>query len=231
MFKKLIAFVAALSLAVPAVAQDGHYAGRTLQGKTHVERAIGKCATSLLIGGLLGAGIGAAAGDAKKGALLGLGAGAVVCAVLVAAASSKDKAAMRAAELEALNSGTVQIVSWQTEQGQIARTVVAPGAPGSVLLTDAGSLQCRQDDMCRVGDSWFPKADIMAGRAAPNAPKLVKASFTNAQQLVCRRSHMSMTIDQNSATDGTDVSCLIGDTWVTGDELKKHKINEAHVTA
>lgn len=231
MFKHLIAFIVALSLTTPAFSQDAQYGGRALQGKTHVERAIGKCVGSLLIGGLLGAGIGAVAGDAKRGALLGLGTGAVVCAVLIAAASSKDKAAMRAAQLEALNSGNVQTVSWQTEQGELARTVVAPGAPGSVLLTNAGSLQCRQDDTCQVGDSWYPRAEILAGRAAPNASKLIKASFTNAQQLVCRRSHVTMTVNQSDATDGNDVSCLIGDTWVTGDELKKHKINEAHVVA
>ncbi|NNM75797.1 hypothetical protein HJG53_02605 [Sphingomonas sp. ID1715] len=230
MFKRIVLVSTALSLvAVPVSAQT--YGGRSLSGKTHVERAIGKCAASLLIGGLLGAGIGAAAGDTRRGALIGLGAGAVVCAVLVSAASSKDKAALRAAQLEALNSGAEQTVAWQTEQGQLARTVVSPSAPGSVLLSQAGSLQCRQDDMCRVGDSWYPKADILAGNAAPNAPKLVKASFTNAQQLVCRRAHVSMSIDGSAATDGTDVSCLVGDTWITGDELKKHKINEAHVTA
>lgn len=230
MFARSLGLVAALSLTVtPITAQAASY-GSTLSGKTHVERAIGKCAGSLLLGALLGAGIGAAAGNTKKGVLIGLGTGAVVCALLISAASSKDKQALREAQLDAYNTGQVRNISWATEQGQFAQATIEPSKPGVVLVSQSGSLECRrQDDFCKVGDSWFPRASILAGQAAPDAPKLVKAAFTNAEELVCRRAHVSLTIDQNSATDGDDVACLVGDTWVTGDQLKKRKINESHV--
>lgn len=232
MITRLVGFLAILSLTfTPASAQEqaAPY-GRALLGKTHVERAIGKCAASLLIGGLLGAGIGAAAGDAGKGALIGLGTGAVVCTLLVTAASGKDKAALRAAQLDALNSGEAKTVSWRTGQGQYAEAMIQPSQPGTVLVSQNGSLECRSDDMCRVGDSWFAKASILSGQSAPNAPKLIKASFTDAEELVCRRSNTNLTINRDGATNGDDIACLVGDTWVTGDQLKKRKINESHVT-
>jgi cytochrome c551/c552 len=231
MWARLTGMIAALSLALaPASAQAQPGYGRSISGKTHVERAVGKCVASLLIGSLVGAAVGAAAGNTKRGALIGAGAGAVVCALLIGAARNRDRE-LRAAQLEALNSGTLQTVGWSTQEGQSARAIVQPAAPGSVLVSQAGSLQCRQDDMCRVGDSWYPKADILAGRADPKAPRLVKASFTDARELVCRRSHMSLSVDDNVATGGDDVACLVGDTWVMSDQLKKHKIKEGHITA
>lgn len=211
------------------------YQGRALVGKTNVDRAIGKCAGALVLGALLGAGIGAAAGDAGKGAAIGAGVGAVACVVLLKIASDRDKRQIRAAQLEALNAAPgaprAQTAVWTSEKGAEVRTDVTASAPGSVLLSQAGSLQCRADDQCKVGDSWYPKATILAGQVDANAARPVRAAFTDARELVCRRTVTKVQIDDASPSSSQDVSCLVGDRWVTGDQLKKLKIDESHIRA
>ncbi|WP_353230264.1 hypothetical protein [Novosphingobium sp.] len=208
-----------------ALAQATYNAqGQKLSGKTHVEKAIGKCLIAMLIGGGLGAAI-----KGRDGALVGLAAGGVVCALIMKGASDKDKARIRDAQLAALNTNKLQESSWSTDQGASAQLAVMPAGDGSVLMTDKGSLECRRDNQCRVGDSWYPKEQILSRQAAADAPKVVKASFESSRELVCRRSRVVYGVDRQVVSDGTDIACLDGDTWVTSDAFKKQKINSDHV--
>lgn len=198
--------------------------GNKLSGKTHVEKAIGGCVASVLIGGIIG---GIAEGE--KGALIGAAAGGVVCALILRGASKKDKARIRDAQLRALSSNRDYSDSWTTDEGAAVNVAATPLASGSVLMTNAGSLECRRDDQCRIGDSWYPKAEILARNAAPDAPKVVKASFESSSELLCRKTRLVYGVDGQIASAGDDVSCLVGDTWVTSSEFKKQKIKDGHI--
>jgi hypothetical protein len=208
-----------------ALAQATYNAeGRRLSGRTFVEKSIGTCLAAVLVGALAGGLI-----KGKRGALVGAAAGGVVCAVLLKAASDKDKARVREAQLAALNSNQIQKASWSTDQGATAQLAVMPAGQGSVVMTDTGSIECRRDNQCRVGDSWFPKDQILSHQVAADAPKLIKASFTSSRELVCRRSRVVYDVDGQMVSDGNDIACLDGDTWVTSDAFKKQKIKEGHV--
>lgn len=208
-----------------ALAQATYNAqGQRLAGKTFVEKAIGKCLAAMFIGGALGAVI-----KGKDGALVGLAAGGLVCALIMKGASDKDKARIREAQLAGLGTNELQEASWSTDQGANVQLAVVPAGEGSVLMTDKGTLECRRDNQCRVGDNWYPKDQILSRQAAADAPKLVKASFESSRELVCRRSRVVYGVDGQVVSDGTDVACLDGDTWVTSDAFKKQKINSEHV--
>ncbi|TKV41565.1 hypothetical protein A0U87_20625 [Sphingobium sp. MP9-4] len=219
---------ACLTVSQPVLGQasDATYnaRGQRLSGKTAVEKTIGKCVLALVIGGGLGAAL-----KGKNGAAIGLAAGGLVCALMMKTASDKDKARVRAAELEAFNSNAMQRASWTTDDGTPAELAVMPSGQGSVLMTSAGSLECRRDNQCRIGDSWFPKDQILSKQAQANAPKIVKASFESAEELVCRRNRVTLGVQGQVVSDGSDTACLVGDTWVTGDALKKSKIKESNI--
>ena len=122
----------------------------------------------------LGAGLGAAI-KGKDGALVGAGLGGLVCALMMKAARDKDKERVRNAQLAALNSNTQQQDTWSTDQGATVQLAVMPEGDGKLLMTSTGSIECRRDDQCRIGDSWYPKDQILSRQAAADAPKLVKA--------------------------------------------------------
>lgn len=208
-----------------ALAQATYNAqGQKLAGKTFVEKAIGKCVVAVLLGAGLGAAI-----KGKDGALVGAGLGGLVCALMMKAASDKDKERVRDAQLAALNSNTQQQDTWSTDQGATVQLAVMPEGDGKLLMTSTGSIECRRDDQCRIGDSWYPKDQILSRQAAADAPKLVKASFESSRELVCRKSRVVYDVDGQVVSDGTDIACLNGDTWVTSDAFKKQKINSGHV--
>lgn len=214
-----------LVAAPPVVAlQAGASSGARISGSTHVDRAIGKCVAALVVGGGLGAILGK-----KKGAVIGLGVAAGVCALIIRAASKKDKALIREAQLVALNNASIQRANWVTEDGAAASLTVMPTGQGSVVTTDSGSIKCRADNYCNIGDTWYPKDQILAKQVDPNAPKLIRASFQSAQEVLCRRNRTVMSVNNQPATDGSDLSCLVGDTWVTGDSMKQRKIKESDV--
>lgn len=198
--------------------------GQKLSGKTFVEKSIGKCVVAVL----LGAGLGAAV-KGKDGALIGAGLGGLVCALMLKAASDKDKARVRDAQLAALGSNHSQQETWSTDQGATAQLAVMPMGDGTVMMTNSGSLECRRDNQCRIGDSWYPRDQILSREPAAEAPKLVKASFESSRELVCRKSRAVYGVDGQTVSDGTDIACLVGDTWVMSDALKKQKINSKHV--
>lgn len=212
--------------AVPIVAAT---TGSSLKGKTNLDRAVGKCVMSVVFGAILGAAVGAAAGDVGSGLAVGAGVGAVVCAVLLKVASDKDKKQIREAQLAAFNSNQLERSVWTTEDGLAAQVTVVPTGNGKVLVAKNGSLECRSDNQCRVGDTWYPQEDILAGRLDPTTPLKVKASVSGAQELLCRRTSTSITISDRDVQNGSDIACLVGDTWVTGDQLKKSKIRESDV--
>jgi len=208
-----------------ALAQATYNAqGQRLAGKTFVEKAIGKCILAMVLGGGLGAAI-----KGKDGALVGLAAGGLICALIMKGASDKDKARIRDAQLTALGTNNLQQASWSTDQGATAQLAVLPAGDGTVVMTNNGSIECRRDNLCRIGDSWYPKDQVLSRQAAADAPKLVKASFESSRELVCRRSRIVYGVDGQVVSDGTDIACLDGDTWMTSDAFKKQKINSGHV--
>ena len=233
--KRCAAASAALALAMSSVAGAQSYgalqtsSGTGIKGKTHVESAIGKCIGSVLGGALLGGLIGKAAGDAGKGALIGAGAGTIVCAILLKVASNKDKQEIRNAQLAALNSNEVIKTSWTTQDNEVASAAVIPTGTGSVVVANKGSIKCRSDDICMVGDGWYPKASILNGTVDPNAPRAVQVAIQGARSVKCRRTSTSVRVADQALPDGSDVACLVGDVWVTGDELQKRKIRESDI--
>jgi hypothetical protein len=221
--------VAAMEPASNGSSKTFSASGSRLVGKTNVERALGKCAASLLGGALLGALIGKAAGDTGKGAAIGAAAGGVVCAIMLKVASDKDKQQLRLMQLEALNSNSLQTASWTSDEGDAVTANITPTGTGNVVVADKGSLTCRADDYCKVGDSWFARNDIINNIVDPTSPRVIPAGLGNARVLQCRRTSTSVKVDDQDASQGTDVACLVGDTWVTGDELKKRKIREEDI--
>lgn len=217
------------SPASSAAPMDAPVQGLALRGKTNVDRAVGKCVGAVFLGALLGAGLGAIGGNAGDGALIGAGVGVGVCAIIMKVASDRDKREIRNAQLAAFNSAQSINASWTTQEGLNAQATVVPTGSGSVMVAKNGSLQCRSDNQCLVGDNWYSRDAILAGSIDPGAPKLAKASITGAQQLVCRRAATSIAVAGQQAQNSSDVACLIGDSWITGDELKKKKIREADI--
>ena len=215
--------------AVQAAQGVQSFQGVQLRGKTNVEKAMGKCAGSLILGALLGAAVGAAAGDTGTGALIGAGAGAVACAIFLKLGSNADKKLIRDAQLVALNTNAADNREWRTDSGELASARVFPVATGAVLVGKNGSIACRADNYCRVGDSWVPRDSILAGNIGDAVPLKVAATVTGAQNLVCRRTATSVRVGDQQVPDTNDVACLVGDSWVTGSDLKKNKIREADI--
>jgi hypothetical protein len=208
-----------------ALAQATYNAqGQKLAGMTFVEKTIAKCVAAVVMGGVIGGFI-----KGEEGVPIGVGVGGLVCVLMMKAASDKDKARVRDAQLAALNSNSQQQDTWVTDKGATAQLKVMPAGDGRVLMTSAGSLECRRDNQCRIGDSWYPKDQILSRQAAADAPKKVKASFESSRELVCRKSRVVYDVNGQVVSDKPDVACLNGDTWVTSDAFKKHKINSAHV--
>ena len=50
---------------------------------------------------------------------------------------------------------------------------------------------------------------------------------TQPQVYKCRRLDTSLTANGDNTNPGSEAVCLVGDTWVTGDKLKKLKIRPA----
>jgi len=161
---------AALAVAPAAGAQDTYGANR-IDGKTEVEKAMGRCAATVLVGALLGAAVGSDSGQAGRGAAIGAAAGAGVCAIMLKVASNKDKERLREAQLAAANSGASQTTEWTTDQGQDARATVtaSPIVQVSAPKTQE-TLPCRRtrtevtvgeqsnqttDVVCLHGDRWL----------------------------------------------------------------------------
>lgn len=88
LLRKLLLGASIVAFAVAPVGGQVALAGkaRAKYAKTEVEKATGKCIAAVLGGALLGGIIGG-----KKGALIGAGAGSVICVILQVNAHNKDK--------------------------------------------------------------------------------------------------------------------------------------------
>ncbi len=124
-------WIAALAAAVALMSSPAAAAQKT--AKTEVSKAIGKCVGSVLGGALLGALIGGR-NNRGEGAVIGAGAGAAVCAVIMAAAKRQDRiisAQRAAAEAAALTEP--QYSSFEDQNGRavrlasVAEDATAPG--------------------------------------------------------------------------------------------------------
>ncbi len=212
---------------IGAATEDNWSRGRgsTLEGKTNVDRALGKCIGSVIGGALLGALIGGAAGDTKKGALIGTAVGAGVCVILIKVASNQDKRALREAQLNAANEGRVERRSWVSSEGAELNAVVTPSKPVPLVVSSStGSYRCRTDNMCLVGDTWVPYRTLL------DSPGVgVQNASAQTRVYKCRRLDTSISADGGNANPGGEAVCLVGDSWITGEKLKKMKIRDADV--
>lgn len=132
---------------------------RVRYSKTEVEKASGKCIAAVLGGALLGGLIGG-----KKGALIGAGAGSVVCVILQVNAKNKDKiiAGQIAAAANAENGYYSEVMtddqgrpvgfaaqagpSETVEGSRLISVRYADASAGSVISAplDTGGQECRQ---------------------------------------------------------------------------------------
>lgn len=166
--------VAALALQpVVAAAQPvdaGAYGGARIDGKTEVEKAIGGCAAALIIGALAGAAV-AGKNNRGQGALIGAGAGGLLCAAMMSIASKRDKEQLRVLQLQALNTGQQQTSNWQTADNKAVSAIVQASDVVEVTAPKTSEvLRCRRvsttlrvdeaasdttDVVCLQGDSWM----------------------------------------------------------------------------
>jgi len=175
-------------------------------------------------GALLGALVGAAAGSTKSGALIGTAVGVGVCAIIMKIASKKDKDALRNAQILAANAGDVQQRSWVSSEGAKLNAVVAPSGMVPLVISSTGSYRCRTDNRCLVGDEWMPYESLVKG----DNPS-VKLASGQAPVLKCRRLSTQVRVEGQMASSGDEAVCLVGDTWITGDKLKKMNIRDEDI--
>ena len=186
---RLLTALTALSISCAPVVQvhaqavtTAAFAGRAIDGKTEVEKAMGRCALALIAGAL----VGAAVADWRRrgeGAALGAAAGGLVCAAMLSVANKKDKEYVRALQLTALNSGEQQTQQWQTADNKAASATIS--ASNVVQVTSpktADVLNCRRlstdlkiedqessssDVVCLKGDSWVTLDKLKADGIRP----------------------------------------------------------------
>jgi hypothetical protein len=146
------------------------FAATGIDGKTEVDRTIGKCVAAVAVGALAGALLGGRR-NAGGGAAIGAGLGAGVCAIMMSVANAHDRERLRQLQLQSLNSGQPQTDRWQTTDGHDASATVT--ASNLVQVTAPKSnevLNCRRistqvnsqgqdnstsDVVCLHGDQWL----------------------------------------------------------------------------
>lgn len=166
--------LSALLVLQPAAAQAqldtaavGYSAAR-IDGKTEVEKAMGRCAAAIIAGALLGAAVNS--DNRGQGAVAGGTIGGVLCAAMLAVASKNDKARLRQAQLAALNTGVMHAEDWTTSDNKAASARVTAGDVVEVTAPKTAQvLKCRRvntqlyvdgqgtdtsDVVCLNGDSW-----------------------------------------------------------------------------
>jgi hypothetical protein len=123
-----------------SIAITAYLSGCVTQGGQHADsalnRSIGGCVASVLVGAALGAALGAATHNkAGTGAAIGAGGGAVVCAVLMAVNNAQDKERIRQNQLAALESGRSRTDNYMGSDGlqrKVSTTVEDVGLPGAL---------------------------------------------------------------------------------------------------
>jgi hypothetical protein len=133
--------------------------GQTTEAKSEIDRAVGRCAASVIGGALLGAIIGnnTGRGNAGRGALIGASAGGLACTVIMAAA--REKAALLDSQRAAIAAGADSRQEIRAKDGSTIvmnnRITEAP----SVDVTVDGAVQSRR---CKFANSTIEIADIGA---------------------------------------------------------------------
>ena len=161
--------------AQPRPSESAPVAGTSIEGKTEVEKAIGRCVAAVVGGALLGALLGGRR-NAGSGAVIGGAVGAGVCAIMLSMASAQDKARLRQIQLEALNSGQPQTDQWQTTEGRYVTATVTPSnfvqvtAPKTetpvkctrmiTQLSASGQGSPSSELRCLSGDTWVPPEEL-----------------------------------------------------------------------
>jgi hypothetical protein len=145
------------------------FAATGIDGRTEVDRTIGKCIAAVAVGALAGALLGGRR-NAGGGAVIGAGIGAGVCAMMMSVANAHDRQRLRQLQLESLNSGQPQTDQWQTTDGHDASATVTASNVVQVTAPKSNEvLNCRRistqvnsqgqdnstsDVVCLHGDQW-----------------------------------------------------------------------------
>ncbi len=108
---------------------------------TAMNRAKGQCAAAVVVGALAGAIIGnnTGSGNSRRGALVGLGAGVGICAILLAMASEEDQRRLAELESEALEAGQRRENSYVGTDGRRRSIVVQASAVDDPLWNSTPS--------------------------------------------------------------------------------------------
>lgn len=113
--------------------------------QTAMDRARGNCVAAVLGGALLGAVIGnnVGRGSASDGAALGVVAGGLICAVLVAMANEEDRAQITLTQKAALDSGEDTVHQYVGKDGRTRTIAVASHeiddpSPPALAASDVG---------------------------------------------------------------------------------------------
>jgi hypothetical protein len=120
--------------------------------RTEVEKAMGKCAASVIGGALLGAVIGnnTGDGDARRGATIGAVAGVGFCAVLIAMANDRDKRQIAEAQALAAEQGGTQTRQYVGNDGlKRSVSIKAVDFHPTPANVSAGDRAAQPDRLCR----------------------------------------------------------------------------------
>lgn len=115
-------------------AEAKDYAPRVRYAKTEMEKAVGKCVATVVLGGLAGSLVGRAIDGhrgARRGTRLGLAAGAVGCAILVASAKRADR--VIAAQIAAARSRDGYYSTVYRDENGVPVQMVAQARPAQTI--------------------------------------------------------------------------------------------------
>ena len=152
-----------------AATDSANFTGTSIDGRTEVDRTIGKCIAAVAAGAILGALIGGRR-NAGSGAAIGAGVGVGACAIMMSIANEHDRERLRQLQLQSLNSGQSQTDQWRTADGQDASATVTASSVVQVTAPKSSEvLNCRRvntqvesqgrdasssDVVCLHGDKW-----------------------------------------------------------------------------
>ncbi|MDR3508595.1 MAG: hypothetical protein P4L64_11905 [Caulobacteraceae bacterium] len=153
-----------------AVSDSAGFAATGIDGRTEVDRTIGKCIAAVAAGALVGALIGGRR-NAGSGAAIGAGLGVGACAIMMSVANAHDRERLRELQLQSLNSGQSRSDQWRTSDGhEASATVTASNVVQVTAQKSSEVLNCRRintqvdaqgrdtstsDVVCLHGDKWM----------------------------------------------------------------------------
>ena len=192
-----LANVVAVGLASCTSAGSGTNGAASSANKWEVDRLAARCIGTMLVSGVAGGIIGAALGGKGRhvalGAGAGLAAGGVICAIM-SVLDAQDKERIRAAQLQAAETGEPVLVSYNGTDGRLRMISVTPGPaiqPSGRPLESGIAASEAQPPIAHTGEpqSAAELAASQGGRICRNLSSNVtvqQAGSAQISQRVCR---------------------------------------------